>query len=75
MVEIDCWAFNKEGFISIAQSEWEKEQMANALNVKPIKAKLIIYNAKCPSCGKELPFTKTDLPVYCSVECSIKAAK
>lgn len=35
------WVFCKEGFLSIASSEFEKDKLEGCLGVKPKKAKLI----------------------------------
>jgi len=39
--EKGIWVFNKEGFLSIAQNEWEKAKIEECLGVKPRKAKLL----------------------------------
>ena len=40
MGEEEVWVFDKEGFLSVAQTEWEKEKMESCLGVKPRKAKI-----------------------------------
>ena len=39
--EQEVWVFNKEGFLSIASNEFEKEKLEECLKVKPKKAKFI----------------------------------
>lgn len=60
--ETDVWIFEKEGFLSVAQNEDQKEKMKKALKIKPQKAKIIFFNGvekmidppygwECPACG------------------------
>ena len=41
---IPVWVFFKDGFVSVAQCDSEKEHMKRALGVEPHKAKLVFDN-------------------------------